>query len=135
MEQGEGSVGVAARSGVRWNRGGARVVQARGAKRGARYAAASFVPARVMLGGAGCRLVDLGAVGSEVGGVVQMVWRLPFPCLGLRSLSAIVWPPAPIPADVSPSSASHVSIRALEYNSLSGTMPIELGSLASMNYL
>ena len=47
---------------------------------------------------------------------------------------AIAWQSAPVPADVSPS-ASHVFIRYLDNNPLSGTMPIELGSLASMKQL
>ena len=57
---------------------------ARGARRGARYAAASFVPTRVMLGGAGSRL---GVVMSEVSGVGHMVLQLAFHRRGLRFLS------------------------------------------------
>ena len=81
------------------------------------------------LAGAGGRL---GAVMGGTRGVGWGTWYGVTP--SIVAARAIVWPPAPVPADVFPS-ATHVSIRELNDNSLSGTMPTKMGSLASMTTL
>ena len=83
-----------------------------------------------MLDGVGVH--TLGAVRGVARGVGWGTWYGVSP--SIVAARAIVWPPAPAAADVSPS-ATHVSIRVLTGNSLSGTMPTEMGSLASMQQL
>ena len=82
------------------------------------------------LGGARvCKGSKARGQGRQWGGARGMAARLPS-----SRLCATVWPPAPAPADVFPS-ATHVSIRYLQDNPLSGTIPIELSLLSSMQQL